>query len=92
MIDFKNTMSTKLTKQEKQDSIDMVIIRKYKTLMAKANEAKAAYIELKAKDASGLTEANKEALKSLTASEYNDALEYYNKAQELKSINPNIIN
>jgi hypothetical protein len=91
MIDFKNTMSTKLTKQEKQNSIDMVIMRKYKALMTKANEAKATYIELKAKDTSGLTEANKEALKSLTASEYNDALEYYNKAQELKTINPNII-
>jgi hypothetical protein len=91
MIDFKNTMSTKLTKQEKQNSMDMAIIRKYKALMAKAKESKTIYIELKAKDTSGLTEANKESLKRLTASEYNDALEYYNKAQDLKAANPNII-
>lgn len=91
MIDFKNTMSTKLTKQEKQNSMDMVIIRKYKALMVKAKEAKAIYIELRAKDTSSLTEANKESLKNLTVSEYNDAIEYYNKAQELKDANPNII-
>ena len=91
MINFTKTLNTKYTRQEQENSRKMTIVRKYKALMTKANEAKATYIELKAKDASGLTEANKEALKSLTASEYNDALEYYNKAQELKSINPNII-
>ena len=91
MINFTKTLNTKYTRQEQENARKMTIVRKYKALMAKANEAKATYIELKAKDASGLTEANKEALKSLTASEYKDALEYYNKAQELKSINPNII-
>ena len=91
MIDFKNTMSTKLTKQEKQNTCDMVIIRKSKELMSKANEAKVTYLELKGKDTSEFTDANKEALKRLIQSEYNDALEYYNKAQELKANNPNII-
>ena len=91
MINFTKTLNTKYTRQEQENSRKMTIVRKYKALMTKANEAKATYIELKAKDASGLTEANKESLKSLTASEYNDALEYYNKAQELKSINPNTI-
>ena len=91
MINFTKTLNTKYTRQEQENARKMTIVRKYKALMAKANEAKATYIELKAKDASGLTEANKEALKSLTASEYKDALEYYNKAQELKANNPNII-
>ena len=91
MINFTKTLNTKYTKQEQENARKMTIVRKYKALMAKANEAKATYIELKAKDTSELTEANKEALKSLTASEYNDALDYYNKAQELKAISPNII-
>ena len=91
MINFTKTLNTKYTKQEQENARKMTIIRKYKALMAKANEAKKLYIELKAKDTSELTEVNKEALKNLTVSEYNDALEYYNKAQELKANNPNVI-
>ena len=78
-------------KQEQENARKMTIVRKYKELMAKAHEAKSLYIELKAKNTSKLTEENKEALKNLTTSEYNDALDYYNKAQELKINNPNII-
>jgi len=91
MINFTKTLNTKYTKQEQENARKMTIIRKYKALMAKAYEAKKLYIELKAKDTSKLTEVNKEALKNLTASEYNEALDYYNKAQELKANNPNII-
>ena len=91
MINFTKTLNTKYTKQEQENARKMTIVRNYKALMIKAKKAKAIYIELKAVDASGLTEANKEALKSLTASKYNDALEYYNKAEELKAINLNII-
>lgn len=91
MINFTKTLNTKYTKQEQDNARKMTIIRKYKELMAKANEAKNLYIELKAKDTSKLTDANKEALKNLMTSEYNDALDYYNKAQELKTNNPNTI-
>ena len=91
MINFTKTLNTKYTKQEQENARKMTIIRQYKALMAKANEAKQLHIELKAKDTSGLTEVNKEALKNLIVSEYNDALDYYNKAQELKANNPNVI-
>jgi len=91
MINFTKTLNTKYTKQEQENARKMTIIRKYKELMAKAHEAKSLYMELKTKDASKLTEENKEALKNLITSEYNDALDYYNKAQELKINNPNII-
>ena len=92
MINFTKTLNTKYTKQEQENARKMTIIRKYKELMAKAHEAKKLYIELKAKDTLKLTDVNKEALKNLITSEYNDALDYYNKAQELKANNTNIIN
>ena len=91
MIDFKNTMSTPLTRQEKKNVADMAVIRKHKSLMAKANEAKELYLELKSKNTSGLSLENLEALKRLTKTSYDDALNYYNKAQQLKTNNPNTI-
>jgi hypothetical protein len=59
--------------------------------MSKAKSCKQSYVELKAKDNSNLTEVNKIALKNLISSEYNDALRYYNKSEELKVKYPNII-
>ena len=91
MINFSRTMNTPRTKKEQQNAREMTIRKRYNELMAQANEYKQSYIELKAKDSANYTDANKEALKRLTASEYNDALECYNKAQELKANNPNII-
>ena len=92
MKNFTNSLNLlKLTKQEKQNVIDMSIIRKYKKLMTGAESCKKSYIELKSKDISNLTDDNKDSLKSLIKSEYNDALNYYNSAQELKANYPNII-
>jgi hypothetical protein len=91
MINFSRTMNTPRTKKEQQNAIEMTIYKRYNELMAQANKYKQSYIELKTKDSANFTDANKEALKRLTASEYNDALEYYNKAQELKAKYPNVI-
>ena len=92
MKNFTNSLNLlKLTKQEKQNVIDMSIIHKYKKLMTSAERCKKSYIELKSKDISNLTDDNKDSLKSLINSEYNDALNYYNSAKELKANNPNII-
>ncbi len=93
MKNFTNSLSIpKLTKQEKQNVIDMSIIRKYKKLMTEAKRCKESYIELKSKDTSNLTDDNKKSLEYLIQSEYDDALSYYNKAEELKFNNPNLIN
>ena len=92
MKNFTNSLSLlKLTKQEKQNVKDMSIISKYKELMSNAQKCKESYIELKSKDSSNLTKDNKESLKSLIKTEYIDALNYYNRAQELKTNNPNLI-
>ena len=92
MKNFTNSLSLlKLTKQEKQNVKDMSIISKYKKLMNNAQKCKESYIELKSKDSSNLTKDNKESLKSLIKTEYNDALNYYNSAQKLKNNNPNLI-
>jgi hypothetical protein len=92
MKSFTNSLDLlKLTKQEKQNVKDMSIIRRYKKLMSKAQKCKESYIELKSKDESNLTKDNRESLKSLIKSEYNDALNYYNIAKELKTNNPNLI-
>jgi len=92
MKHFTNSLSLlKLTKQEKQNVKDMSVISKYKELMSNAQKCKESYIELKSKDSSNLTKDNKESLKSLIKTEYSDALNYYNRAQELKTNNPNLI-
>ena len=91
MVNSSRTMNAPRTKKEQQNAIEMTIYKRYNELMAQANKYKQSYIELKTKDNANFTDANKEALKRLTASEYNDALEYYNKAQELKAKYPNVI-
>ena len=92
MKNFTNSLSLlKLTKQEKQNVKDMSIISKYKKLMSNAQKCKESYIELKSKDSSNLTKENKDSLKSLIKTEYNDALNYYNSAQKLKTNTPDLI-
>jgi hypothetical protein len=92
MNSFTNSLDLlKLTKQEKQNVKDVAIIRRYKKLMNNAQKCKESYIELKSKDASNLTKDNRDSLKSLIKSEYNDALNYYNAAKELKTNNPDLI-
>ena len=82
MINYTKPFYPPLTKQEKKNVADMAIIRKHKKLMVKANKAKEFYLELKAKDSTKLPEDLKYALNRLIISEYNDALLYYNIAQD----------
>mgnify|MGYP003658436468 CR=1 FL=1 len=91
MINYTKTLNTPLTKQDKKNAADMTIIREYKKLMAKANDYKQSYIKLKDKNSSKLPDDLKSSLNRLTISEYNDALLYYNMAQDLKAKYPNII-
>lgn len=91
MINYTKTLNTPLTKQDKKNAADMAIIREYKKLMAKANDYKQSYIKLKDKNSTKLTDDLKSSLNRLIISEYNDALLYYNMAQDLKAKYPNII-
>ena len=91
MINSIKTLNTKWTKQELKNYSESKIVNRYNSLMSKAKSCKQSYVELKAKDNSNLTEVNKIALKNLISSEYNDALRYYNKSEELKVKYPNII-
>lgn len=91
MTNYTKTLSTKWTKQELKNYSESKIVDKYNSLMNKAKRCKQSYLELKAKDNTNITDANRIALKNLIVSEYNDALSYYNKSQELKTKYPNII-
>ena len=85
MINFSQTMSTKYTKQEKENSRKVNIFWKYEKLMKDAKKAKADYLECKGKNPLNLDDKNTIALAELIVIFKEDALEYWNKAEALRN-------
>jgi len=79
-----NPTHTKYTKKEKENSKRMNIFFKYDYFMKEAIKAKDDYLECKGKNPENLNDKNRIALAELIVIFKEDALEYWNKAEELK--------
>jgi hypothetical protein len=76
------------TKQEKENSRKVNIFWKYEKLINDAKKAKANYLKCKSKSPLNLDDENRIALAELIVIFKKDALEYWNKAEELIIKNP----
>ena len=82
------SLKTKRTKEEIQSAFRMKTYMVWKNLMKKAKQDKATYLNLKSKSVDNLSLENKVALTELIASTKESALNYYYRAEELKSKYP----
>ena len=79
-----NPTHTKYTRKEKENSKRMNIFFKYEYFMKEAKKAKADYLECKGKNPIKLDDKNRIALAELIVIFKQDALNYWNKSEELK--------
>lgn len=79
------TTLPKTTKQEKENRRQVIIFKRYEQLMKDAIQCKAEYLECKGRDSLNLDDKNRIALAELVVIFKADAIEYWNKAQALRS-------
>lgn len=83
--------SARMSKQDFMNAKEMIPFLKWKDLMKKAKGYKSTYLELKNNPVDHLTDRNKSALSECITYERSKAMDFYNKAEQVKKDFPHII-